>query len=280
MYPLSCANCCHNPLQTGPVGYPVGYCTRLGLTLLAPALTTCGQLQRRDLQRERAESERANHAHSFSTQFVSDLATRSKSTLIQTRAHPAEERDPVVSEVRGYGLIPKIGTLAALRSMENVRAEIALTSLGRAYFANCMRRDGRWTSGLHLTWWMVNRLADEPRLDLQDLREPSEQSLDERVDLGVWYVVTARLLLLLDVSNASRRQPRANGVPSLAPLVTEAFLKVPAGSGARLLRFLKARRTKFAAALPEKHYQSLARDLHQEPSFDEDPASSLDEDSA
>jgi hypothetical protein len=35
-----------------------------------------------------------------------------------------------------------------------------------------------------------------------------------------------------------------------------------------------------AAGLREKHYQSLARHLHQEPSFDEDLASSLDEDTA
>ena len=173
MTPISCANCCHNPLQTGPVGYPVGHCTRFKVTLLSPGHTTCGNLQRKDLQRERAETERADHARTFSTTFVSDLTTGKRSALVEEGTHPIESSDIVLREVHSYGIVSKIASLATLRAMSGVRAELALTSLGRSYFANCMRRDGRWTSGIHLAWWMLGRLPEVPRIELQDLREES-----------------------------------------------------------------------------------------------------------
>jgi hypothetical protein len=193
---------------------------------------------------------------------VVDLATRDRTSFTSSEVHGVERKDDVVREVLGFGLIPKIGTLAALRALPGVRAEIAWTSLGRAYFANCMRRDNKWTSGLHLAWWALERLTDDPDIDLQDLRGEVEQPLKEWTDLAKWFVVASRLLLLLDVSDAARNQPKANGIPRMSPLIVESFVKIPAGSGARLLRHLNARRRAFAATFPEKHYRSLAMELH------------------
>lgn len=264
MIPLSCVNCCHNPLQTGSVGYPVGYCTRLRVTLLAPSQTTCGALQRKDLQRERADGERKLHARKFSPFHVFDLATRKRTEAIEKAPHPVEAADPVIREVMDYGVVSKIATLASLRTMSGARAELAVSSLGRSYFANCMRRSRTWTAGLHLAWWMLRGLTEQPKIEITDLRQESSQTLDERVELAKWFVVSARLMLLLDVAHASRNQKGANGVPRLAPLIIESFVKVPAGKGGLLLRFLGQRRHKFEAALPEKHYAALANELHKD----------------
>lgn len=261
MYPLSCANCCHNPLQLGPVGYPVGYCTRQQCTLLAPASTTCGDLQRCDLQRERAEVERETHARTFTSDHVADLATRRPSALTSSHLHPALQRDVLIREVRDYGLVSEMSTLATLRRMSGVRAEIALTNLGRAHFALGMRRQGTWTSGLHLAWWMLERLADEPTIELHDLRDESALTLDERFDLATWYVVAARLLLLLDVSTASQARARTDGLHRISQLVVDCFERVPAGSGRKLTRFLASRRGSFAAALPETRYRALVAEF-------------------
>ena len=61
MGPLSCVNCCHNPLQLGPVGTAFGYCTRHRAILNQPQLTTCGRLLRKDLLAESARRQSAIH---------------------------------------------------------------------------------------------------------------------------------------------------------------------------------------------------------------------------
>lgn len=265
MIPLSCANCCHNPLQDGSVGSPIGYCTRFKLTLDSPTRTTCGQLQRKDLQREHAESARAEHARHFSTASPVDLHTHGKSTLTSGTPHSLQISDPVIHEVMALGLMSRIGTLAVLNRIPGARAEVARSSLGRAYLANCLRRNGAWTSGLHLAWWTLEGLTREPQLELADLRdEGSLLPLARRIEMARWYVIAGRLLMLLDVANAARAQPGANGVPRMASLVMTAFAVVPGGSGSQLLKHLKSAEVAFRRALPEHHYIKLARALHRE----------------
>jgi hypothetical protein len=175
-----------------------------------------------------------------------------------------ERQDGVVQQVIEYGeTMPKIGTLSALRAMSGARAEVALWSLSRAYFANCMRRSARWTSGVHLAWWALNRLSVAPDLKLHDLQEPPSGSLDELTDLAQWYVISARLLVLLDFS-AAAKGPLANGLPQLSSLVVDGFIKVPAGHGEQLRRFLARGKSRFEQAFPEAHYRRLAKSLHRD----------------
>src|SRR4051812_1313620 len=106
MEPLSCINCCHNPLQLGPVGTAFGFCTRHRQTLLSPHLTTCGQLWRKDLQFMAAKREQSLHVRHFSPSRISVLADASRNAEDEELSEHDEESlagDPVLEEVRDYG---------------------------------------------------------------------------------------------------------------------------------------------------------------------------------
>ena len=175
---LSCDNCWHNPLQYDLLGDEVGYCVRHRVVLRKPEATTCGRLLRKDLGLARANAVQQRHAEQFPRGEVSTLQREAKRHLPIWTSHDtsALQADDIRAAVVDYGeRDTKIESLAQLNALakptgpDSVRAEIAVLSLGRGYVRTCVQRDGHWTSGLHLAWWLGRRLAEPPRIDLRDL---------------------------------------------------------------------------------------------------------------
>ncbi len=79
-------------------------------------------------------------------------------------------RDEVGELVSDYGTLGStIESLAQLKRISGIRAELALLSLARGYVQNCVKRNGKWTSGLHLYWWTKSRLGEEPEIKIADI---------------------------------------------------------------------------------------------------------------
>jgi len=263
MEPLSCSNCCHNPLQLGPVGTAVGYCTRHRLALLAPHQTTCGQLLRKDLLRERALEERTLHRKAFPENKIRDLHDRAIASDRGLAEAPNGElsTDPVADEVLGYGKLPsKSATLAALRRIAGARAEVAFLSLGRAYFANCVSRGGPWTAGGHLLWWTLERLLEVPVVGPEDLREPIGAPLRAFLEIGRWRIVAMRLALLADVGNRAGDDP----VGRLPDTLRKAMTVTKPGSATHLLGWLRRNHRQFTHAMSRSRYEELRGVWHKE----------------
>jgi len=264
---LSCSNCCHNPLQLGPVGTAFGYCTRHRVVLREPHLLTCGQLLRKDLLGPRAASERARHAQRFAADRVAYVAEPDVSTRdVVEKPNGRMPGDAVVDEVRDFGeLDSKIASLAALRRIPGARAEAAMLSLGRGYFRNCVEHGGRWTAGVHLLRWTLDRLVDKPALEPTDLREPLGPSLARTVEIAVWYVVAMRLALITEI--AAKAGP-GDPVARLSPLAERASRATEPGSGFEMLGWLSDRAPSIRRALPLSRYETLRRRLRPPQSSD------------
>ncbi len=263
MVPLSCVNCCHNPLQLGPIGTQFGYCTRHGLVLVSPQLTTCGQLLRKDLLAQSAGREQTLHRRSFVCDHVSLLSSpgaRAESVHLVEAPNGQIPADPVVEEVREYGeLESKIATMAALHRIPGVRAEVAMLSLSRAYFRTCTTRKGAWTSGIHLLNWTLGRLDAEQELVATDLRGPIV-TLEETVRLARWLLLTLRLAFVADVGEQARRV--ADPVGRFSVLVAEAIVSTQPDDPDRLCTYLRRRRAAWRKIFPQARYEKIQRSLH------------------
>jgi hypothetical protein len=263
MEPLSCLNCCHNPLQLGVVGTAFGYCTRHRLVLLQSHHTTCGQLLRKDLLAESALREAARHVETFTRENVwmvraPSVAARERGLVEEPNGELAS--DAVYEDVRAYGkLETKIASLAKLWRTPGVRAETALLSLGRAYFQNCIRRGGAWTAGLHLLWRTLERVAEEPELEATELRGPISVPLPKLVDLAKWSIIAQRLALISDVGGRATTED----VASLKSLADRAMAETTP-STKHLLGWLRRHRHTITGALPRWRYEELATQLTNE----------------
>lgn len=266
MEPLSCKNCCHNPMQLGPIGTAFGYCTRHHLTLHVPYLTTCGQLLRKDLLPARAKSEREIHAQTYSRGRVSLVTQPTRSAADAGWVHQLNGEfadDQVFQTVANYGSLPsKFASIAALSVLATSRAEIAMVSLGRAYFRNCAEHDGQWTAGVHVLWWTLRRLYDEPTFGATDVLGPISLPLERLLELAQWQLVTFRLALIIDVSDVAREA--SDPVGGLAALAREAVATTQPGSPSRLLAWLRKRTQKISEALPMERYFQLREELRDE----------------
>lgn len=264
MEPLSCSNCCHNPMQIGPLGTTFGFCTRHRLLLNAPNQTTCGQLYRKDLPAKRAEEERQFHQNSFSEEFVSlvaDPQVHAKRRKLAELPNGALPSDAVFEDVRSFGrLDSKISSLAALRRDPGVRGEIAFLSLGRGYVRTCLARGGSWTSGVHLLWWTLGRLREKPIIAATDLREPAALSIAKLVSLAQWHVVAFRLILIDDIAQAGKDDP----VHRLSRVVRDAIASSAPGIADSLLGQLSRQKGAFETALSPQRYEKLATGLHRD----------------
>ena len=264
MEPLSCANCLHNPLQLGAVGTALGYCTLHRVALHESHNTTCGQLLRKDLLSARAAKEQKLHRRMFYVQFVQELALPGEPVSGEGLISKLETEivgDEVFRDITEYGLLPnKIASLAALWSRSGVRAEIALLSLGRAYFTNCIRRRGKWTAGLHLARRTLVRLMEDPVLFMEDLRAPVVAPLAKAIDLGKWAIVAQRVAMLVDVGRAA--QADGDRVARWGELGMEAIAVTAPGSAKSLLAHLRRKRQRFEEALDEQRYREVAQSLH------------------
>lgn len=266
MLALSCVNCAFNALQYDNVGTPVGYCAEHRRVLNTPSLITCGRLLRKDLMLRSAEREQALHEHVFTPAGISALATRKLVNGAHTSTAPADlaalHHDPVSAAVTQYGQLgSKIESLAQLSAMPGARAEIALTSLGRTYVRRCLQRGGAWTSGLHMFWWVKERIAEEPDIQVRDLRESRALSLSRQLDLARWSVVMLRLTFLSDIAEhaASTRDTvrKARHLPEQAALATQDL------SFHKLLRWVRTDGRKLLdEALPQRAYDRWSEKLH------------------
>lgn len=274
---LSCANCWYNPLQYDLLGDEVGFCVEHRKVLRAPEVTTCGRLMRKDVEYTRAVAVNQRHRTLFSPDAVVPIAkdSRIRLPILVEDDSSGLEGDPVREQVIDYGLLgAKIESLAALHTNANPRAEIAFLSLGRAYVNRCVQRGGRWTSGLHMLWWVRKRLATAPVIDVRDLRKSvqyahSSERLDHLIDLAGWSIAILRLTFLDDVAGHALREGKKSDLHPLEHLLEDAALATKEPSQTKLLRWIeRVAIPRFDRALPLARYRELATKLH----ADEDAA--------
>ncbi len=239
----SCANCWHNALQHGSVGLSMGFCTEQGVVLRRPEETTCARHMRKDLLLESAQTFSLRHQQHFTNwdhiQKLSDQEIVTNSDYVEPNA-AFIRHDKVGEAVADYGEYDtKIESLAQLRTIGSFRSELAMLSLGRAYTQRCVKRGGRWTSGLHMLWWTKRRLQEPelPEPAPSDFRYPTAGSLERQVELVSWSLLMSRLVFISDVGTHAvpTRDPVAKlrGIAELAAVETE----IPGKK--RLLRWVK-----------------------------------------
>lgn len=266
MVPLSCVNCCHNPLQLGPLGTAFGYCTRHRVVLNQPHVTTCGQLLRKDLLAKSATAERVLHAKTYPPDRVVTVARPDMLAAKKGFAEKANGQqlpaDPVVEEAQNYGqLDSKIGTMAALHRIPGARAEVAMLSLSRSYFRNCVSKKGSWTAGMHLLFWTLGRLDQEPAIAATDIRGPIAFSLARTIAVARWTLIAFRLAFIGDVGEAAEKEGDKAG--KLALLPSNAVRAVPGINPDGLLAWLSTSRPRWSSALSPHRYAMLKKELHQ-----------------
>lgn len=265
MIPLSCVNCCHNPLQLGSVGTAFGFCTRHQAVLNQPQLTTCGQLLRKDLLAESAARQRTIHRKSYSEERISMVMDpslpASKRGLIE-KPNGQLPADAVIEEVQNFGhLDSKIASMAALHRVPGVRAEVAMLSLSRGYFGNCIARGGQWTAGVHLLYWTLGRLDSNPVPEATDLRGPIAFSVGHTIAVARWTLIAFRLAFVGDVGSAAAQAKDKAG--RLSRLPGQAAKATPGIDPDRLLGWLGQRRPIWSSALSAHRYAKLRQTLHQ-----------------
>ena len=264
----SCQNCWFNGLQYGPLGLPVGYCSRHLKVLNAAEETTCGLQLRKDLALKRALEVGSIHRKHYPVHEIVTVIER-KPANGSASSDPSDLKsltsDPIGAIAFDFGTLgSKIESLAMLRNTAGARAEVALSSLSRAYVANCVSRNGRWTSGIHLYWWTKSRLAEEPQIAASDIRTVGGVQLSRQVALTAWSVVMLRLTLIDDIAEHAASQGDSFG--RARGLLNKAAEDVQSFNIKTLTRWIQS--TALPALdkqLPYKTYVKLANDLHKEP---------------
>jgi len=264
MEPPSCVNCCHNPLQLGSIGTAFGHCTRHRIALIRPHLTTCGQLLRKDLLSQSADRERRLHSLIYRQDRVSLVInpdTAATKFVEKTNGHTPT--DAVIEEVQAYGTVDrKIGTMAALHRIPGPRAEIAMLSLSRAYVANCFRLDRKWTSGVHLLFWTLQRLDEDPAFAPTDLRGPIVFSLAQTNAIARWTLIMFRLGFIADVATYASKSHDV--VARLKKFAIDASAVSSPADPEKLLAWLGAKRSSWWRPLSPARYAKLREQLHEE----------------
>lgn len=206
----SCQNCWFNGLQYGSVGLSFGYCGRHRKVLNLADATTCGQHVRKDLGLARSQEVASIHSSVFDNDKIVRIDTKEEVAADTSSADKDTEilrKDRVADAVMDYGFLDsKIGSLAQLKSIESIRSDVAMTSLGRAYVKNCVSNGGKWTSGIHLYWWTKKRIAHIPDLEVSDLRYSQSTQLHRQAELAKWSVMMLRLSLLDDIVGYANQQ--------------------------------------------------------------------------
>ena len=263
----SCQNCWFNGLQYGALGLSFGYCTRHKKLLNAPDKTTCGLHLRKDLTVLRANKVAELHADSFSKGVVSRVIDNScNEEDVSDKANDIKilKKDAVANAVTDYGeLGSTIESLAQLKAMPGARAELAMLSLGRGYINNCISKNGKWTSGIHLYWWSRSRLADLPEIKVEDLRSVGATQLSRQHVLTSWSLIMLRLTFIEDMTSYANQQGDPLGeVPSLTE---QAALALGSFSLKALIKWLKSEASpQLDHYLPYARYRELANDLQSE----------------
>ncbi len=223
----SCQNCWHNGLQYDALGLQYGYCVMHRKMLIAADSTTCGQHMRKDLPLRRAQEVSKIHLCKYTKQIIVDVNTNEASNMAvspDAKNIILLQNDPVGELVSDFGMLDsKIESLAQLKTLKSVRAEVAMISLARGYINTCMSLDGNWTSGLHLYWWTKKRLPEIPVIAINDLRTSTRIDPARQVILTTWSVVMLRLTLIDDiVQYAAAQDDPISGASGLLQKAAEA----------------------------------------------------------
>jgi hypothetical protein len=263
----SCQNCWFNGLQYGSLGLPVGYCSRHLQVLNSADDTTCGLQLRKDLSLQRAREVGEIHRRHYPVhEIVSVVGRKPVNGAASTAAEDikASRSDPVGAIAFEYGALgSKIESLAMLKNTPGARAEVTLSSLSRGYVANCVARDGPWTSGIHLYWWTRSRLADEPNISASDIRAVGGIPFSRQVALTAWSIVMLRLTLIDDIAEHAASQ--GHGFGRARGLLRRAAQDVQTFHVTTLARWIRSTALPMLdQRLPERAYVKLANDLHKE----------------
>jgi len=262
----SCANCWFNGLQHGSVGLTLGYCSEYRVVLRKPEETTCGRHMRKDLLFSSVETFNFHHRKRFTNrdgvQKLADLKPVSNGEFVATDTSFLRQ-DKVGEAAADYGdFDTKIESLAQLRTIGTFRAELAMLSLGRAYTDRCIRRGGKWTSGLHLLWWTKRRLleAELPDPAPSDFRYATAGSLERQLELASWSLLMFRLVFISDVGvHAAKTSDQVRDLQSIAERAA-AGTETP--NKRKLLSWLKTTGVPMLEqALPEKRYRAITETL-------------------
>lgn len=264
----ACQNCWFNGFQYGAVGLSIGYCSRHRKVLGDAEATTCGFHLRKDLSLKRSREVNAVHravypVHQIVTVYEQKPANGAASDDPKDIA--AVTSDHVGSIAFEFGSLgSKIESLAMLKSTPGVRAEVALSSLARGYVANCVARNGQWTSGLHIYWWTKSRLAAEPQIVASDIRTTGGLSPSRQTALVMWSVVMLRLTLIEDIAEHAAEQGHSFG--AARGLLRQAAADVQTFNFPTLRRWIVSKGLpELDRRLPYKTYVKLSNDLHKEP---------------
>lgn len=263
----SCQNCWFNGLQYGALGLAVGYCSRHKKILNFADGTTCGLHMRKDLTLHRAiEISEFHKSH-----YTGDCVTR----IVDAGCHALDvsdgdedkmrlRKDAVAGAVLDYGeLGSTIESLAQLKVLSGARAELAMLSLGRTYIKNCMARNGKWTSGLHLYWWSRSRIEEIPEIRVEELRSVGATNLARKFDLTSWSLVMLRLTFIEDITIYAGQQGDALG--KVESLTEQAALALDTFNLRTLKKWLKSEAApQLDKRLSRDRYAELASALHRE----------------
>lgn len=209
----ACSNCCFNALQYGSLGTPYGYCVKKYCLLKQPDETTCGQHLRKDVMSESMERHHNAHAeklqdHQQAMVFIhrKDRSVQRAQENVHFETNVTYSKDRVTDVVFDYGERgSSFSTLGRLNEIPGARAELAMISLGRAYVRNCFKNDRKWTSGLNLLWWIKEKLAEDPNVQLSDIRIFLGLPSQEQLDLETLSLLMLRLKFISDVGSYAKQ---------------------------------------------------------------------------
>jgi len=258
----SCENCWFNGLQYGSLGLSVGYCTLHNKILSSSHSITCRSHRRKDLTLNRVRQVSEQHSKFYASNEIIRLADKQAATRETSESKEDLEclhQDEVGESVADYGqLNTTIESLARLRYMQGVRAELAMLSLSRCYVQNCISRNGKWTSGLHLYWWTKSRLHEMPDIKLNDMRSIAGLPLDRAMTLNQWSIIMLRLLFIEDMAAYAVGDPLA----SAQGIINEAAVNVTDFNILKLLKWLKREAVPVLDKYMDyKRYTNLAQQL-------------------
>lgn len=268
MITQACQNCWYNGLQYGGLGLSVGYCVLHQKILNVSTATTCQYHKRKDLALHRVRQVSAIHQQTFNREGIVRLIDGMPvNGEVSDRAEDVSllRQDDIAELVSDYGTLGStIESLAQLKRIPGARAELALLSLGRGYVQNCINRNGKWTSGLHLYWWTKSRLHEEPEINIADILSTYGLELERQVTLTSWSVIMLRLTFIDDIITYAHRDKEQLG--TVTGLLDQAAEAVTTFNIRRLLQWIKKKAVPaLDRQLDRQRYIELSNQLHVEP---------------
>jgi hypothetical protein len=171
-------------------------------------------------------------------------------------------KDEVADVAADFGALgTTIESLSQLKAMPGARAELAMLSLSRGYVSNCISRNGKWTSGLHLYWWSKKRLDSTPDVGVEDLRSVGAIQLARQSTLTAWSLMMLRLTFIEDITVYAGQQHDSLG--TIESLTDQAASALETFNLTNLAKWIKREAIpQLDSRLSYERYKALANDLH------------------